>query len=223
VTTIRPKLGEFITAAGLLAAVLLVWAQLWVVTIADRNARFGLAWVYIAVALTLLALCWATFRPFFTSPSNGSDEGCTSLLALGLFAAALEMAILQVFQSIVTIGLPLFGLPHEPAELCPQQAISVLLCIILMVLTATMAVFGLGKGWRHGIGWGLCAANTAIVYVLYLQVAPIMFAAVMLGAERRLTDASIWLAPLVVIAPLEIALLSRTNWFHKLPLRNQSQ
>src|SRR3989337_296264 len=56
----------FITAAGFLAAILLVWAQLWIRTYDKRfreslNVKLGLFWTIYAILLALLAFSYALF------------------------------------------------------------------------------------------------------------------------------------------------------------------
>lgn len=91
----------------------LVWAQLWgrdVLTIPfsdptsgnysicffTPSTYFGLAWTCAAILLALVALSYAAWR------SLKREEAQVNYISLGLFVASLEMAILNVFQSLVT-------------------------------------------------------------------------------------------------------------------------
>jgi len=106
-----PKI--FIPACALLTAVHLVWAQLWgrdVLTIPfsdptsgnysicffTPSTYFGLAWTCAAILPALVALSYAAWR------SLKREEAQVNYISLGLFVASLEMAILNVFQSLVT-------------------------------------------------------------------------------------------------------------------------
>jgi len=106
-----PKI--FIPACALLTAVHLVWAQLWgrdVLTIPfsdptsgnysicffTPSTYFGLAWTCAAILLALVALSYAAWR------SLKQEETQVNYISLGLFAASLEMAILNISQSLVT-------------------------------------------------------------------------------------------------------------------------
>ena len=107
----NPK--RFITACALLTGVHLVWAQLWgrdVLTIPfsdptngnysicffTPSTYFGLAWTCAAILLALVALSYAAWKAL------NEPQTQVNCFSLGLFAASLEMAILNVFQSLVT-------------------------------------------------------------------------------------------------------------------------
>ncbi len=100
------KLSIFITADALLAAILLVWAQLWVapkMELSYLSAGLGLAWTYSAVLLALVALAWAGWR----SLEKPSDK--TPALSIGFFSTSIVMAIVDVFQSVASILRKLWG------------------------------------------------------------------------------------------------------------------
>ncbi len=60
------------------------------------STYFGLAWTCAAILLALGALSLAAWRPV------NEEDPQVNYISLGLFAASLEMAILNVFQSLVT-------------------------------------------------------------------------------------------------------------------------
>jgi hypothetical protein len=97
----------FITAAGFLAAILLVWAQLWIRTYDEKfreslNVKLGLFWTIFAILLALLAFSYALFFQFLT----GRGENVSGV-ALGLFAGSLIMALLGVGQSFTSVFIKL--------------------------------------------------------------------------------------------------------------------
>ena len=120
------NIGTFITADALLAAVLLVWGQLWrspAIELFGRqykgpgpdsmppwfddfnlNLGVGLVMTYSAVFLALLALAWVSWR-------SRTGQICdTPRTALGLFAASLTIAIINVTQSVSTVSMKLLPL-----------------------------------------------------------------------------------------------------------------
>ena len=97
----------FITAAGFLAAILLVWAQLWIRTYDEKfreslNVRLGLFWTIFAILLALLAFSYALFYQF----DVGREENVPGV-AIGLFVASLIMALLGVGQSFTSVFIKL--------------------------------------------------------------------------------------------------------------------
>ncbi len=112
----------FITADALLAAILLVWAQLWIHPSIDLfsqeypkqaalpywssvnlSAGFGLVWTHAAVFLALLALAYAGWSSLVRHLEAEADN--VPDLAIGLFGASLVMAIFNVGQSIISVGI----------------------------------------------------------------------------------------------------------------------
>jgi hypothetical protein len=117
------NIRAFITADALLAAILLVWAQLWIQpslqlwgrfynpacgNIGDwfdrfnSSVGFGIAWTYFAVLLALSALAWAGWKTLATPERKTSDT------AIGLFAASLVMGLINVIQSFFMATFKLF-------------------------------------------------------------------------------------------------------------------
>jgi hypothetical protein len=118
------NIRTFITADALLAAVLLVWAQTWARPSLELWSRYyqpgcgnvpsdldsfntsagsGLVFTYAAVALAILALAWAGWR----SLENHKKDTPTAPTALGLFSAALLFGLLNILQSMVSVGAKL--------------------------------------------------------------------------------------------------------------------
>ena len=112
--------GGFLTATALLAAILLVWAQLWINTYRiykDRiksgekesykseKSRKGielitslwLAWVYLAILFAILAFT-TTFIACFINDSSSIPRW-----ALIFLATALSMTVLQIIQSVLSV------------------------------------------------------------------------------------------------------------------------
>ena len=126
------KLNTFITANALLIVVLLVWAQLWIqpsvqlwvreygkgnpagiLNVFNLNVGIGLAWTYLAVLLALIALAWVGWRSLTAQICE------TPSPAIGLFAASLVMAILDVGQSFISVSIKAWRnlQIYEPIEL----------------------------------------------------------------------------------------------------------
>ncbi len=111
-----PKI--FIPACALLTAVHLVWAQLWArdaltipfsdptsgsysISFFTPSTYFGLAWTYAAILLALGALSLAAWR------SLNKEKTRVTYISTGLLVASLEMAILNISQSLFTSSLAL--------------------------------------------------------------------------------------------------------------------
>jgi hypothetical protein len=120
------KISTFVTADALLAAILMVWAQLWIQpsvrlwaawygvekpeevskTLQTFNLNvgaLGLLWTYFAVLLALLALVWVGFS-ILRPPSDKVPAP-----AIGLFSASVLMALVDVFQSICSVACKLLS------------------------------------------------------------------------------------------------------------------
>jgi hypothetical protein len=127
------KISTFITADALLAAVMMVWAQLWMQPSLqlwgkhyqpecgniggwfhsfNNSIGFGLAWAYSAVFLALLALAWSGWKTLSTPESKTPDT------AIGLFAASVVMGLINVAQSVFSVTMKLFGggLIYQPLD-----------------------------------------------------------------------------------------------------------
>ena len=124
------KLSVFVTADALLAAVLLVWAQLWIqpfiqmwaewykiqdltavndfLDVLVPNITIGLFWTYLAVLLALIGLAWIGLS--FINNRNLQE---TPNIAIGFFLASLIMAILEVGQSVVSIFIKIVFIIQE--------------------------------------------------------------------------------------------------------------
>jgi len=97
------KLSTFLTADALLAAVHLVWGQLWLwprQTDIQWTTGFGITWTFGAVLLALIALGYAVWYSLINK-GDKSDE--TNDLSIGLFGASVIMGIINVGQSIASV------------------------------------------------------------------------------------------------------------------------
>ncbi len=157
------KLSVFITADALLAAVLLVWAQLWIqpyaqiwgdwyaawqsdptkseqiMTLFDRlgpNINIGLAWTYLAVLCALMALVWIGCKSF----KYGIEF--TPNFSLGLFFASITLAILEVGQSFVSIVIKTFDVNSKLFQVTTRVpiylAIGLYIIAILIIVCTTL-------------------------------------------------------------------------------------
>jgi len=108
------KFTIFLTASGVLIGVLLVWAQLWASSYAERDdqswmvrlahaqkkerpwtVELGLVWTYVSVLLAMLSFAGGGYS-YFTQGHNVPPA------AMGLFIAAFLMTILNVAQSLIS-------------------------------------------------------------------------------------------------------------------------
>lgn len=97
-------LRTFLIASSLLAAVLLVWAQLW--ERAPEGAEsyavgLGLSWTLLSVLLTLFAMAWAGFASLREREDDNSKR--VPNLSISLFGASIVMTIYNVGQSCLSI------------------------------------------------------------------------------------------------------------------------
>lgn len=130
----------FMTADALLAAVLLVWSQLWLGP-EIPTVKYGLTWIYWAVFLALAALAvvgWETLRA-------GSKS--TPYVAVGLFAAALEMGALNVFQSIFKVSLKLWTETGMPANQPTHWFLVGTLCFVVAMVV--LCILGTRDFYNH--------------------------------------------------------------------------
>jgi hypothetical protein len=162
------KISTFVTADALLAAILLVWAQMWaqpslqfwlreygkcnpdsMLSWFNFNAGLGLCWTYLAVFLALLALIWAGWKTLVT------HDGDTPNFAIGLFAASIVMAALDVGQSFVIVGVKLIqGLPiYEPFELSSCLLWISPLLAALIILLSLLGACALNKKKCRYLPW----------------------------------------------------------------------
>jgi len=105
------RLNGFLTASGLLSAILLVWGQLWFQLRSDRSPdwanSFGLIWTFIAVLLSLLASGVAMHKLLTVRDSRHYE---VPKIAVGLFSAAIMMAIIDILQSLFSnVVYTIFG------------------------------------------------------------------------------------------------------------------
>ena len=101
----RSTIG-FLTASGLLSAVLLVWAQLWINTRVTPNtpswsSSYGLIWTYLAVFISLIASVIVIFNDIKNRSSTLAPKA--PWLAVNLLSIAFCMAIVDVAASIAII------------------------------------------------------------------------------------------------------------------------
>ncbi len=117
------KISTFVTADALLAAVLMVWAQLWiqpsvrlwaawygsanqteevskVLQTFDLNVGVGLIWTYLAVFLALLALVWVSW-----SSLNNRHNDKVPNSAVNLFLFSVSMALGDILQSVISVSI----------------------------------------------------------------------------------------------------------------------
>ncbi len=159
------KIGTFITADALLAAVLMVWAQLWIQPTLELWIKyyqpvcgnigewfdkyndsnlFGLLLTYPAILLALVALAWAVWHSLNKSSNNKSDE--TPKLSLGLFGAAISMAILNVSQFVLSAVYKTFSgtIVYEfyDMEKLPPVFINIFIRLSVAFIICTGICFG---------------------------------------------------------------------------------
>jgi hypothetical protein len=128
----------FITADALLAAVLLVWGQFWSGQ-EIPTSMYGAAWTYCSVFLALAALAvvgWETLR-------TGSRP--TPHVAIGLFAAALEMGALNVFQSMFKVILKLLTgttmVADQPTHCFVGETFGFVVVILVFCILGTRSLY----------------------------------------------------------------------------------
>jgi len=136
-------LTPFLTAAGLIAAILLVWAQLWISAytpgVIPLSAGLGLLWTYIAVIVALTAFAWAGWSWL---KQGGSEKFQVTGWPLALLVAAVIMTAVDVCLSVASVAFKLFAgksLSEQLIELtsCTAQvgsAIGVLLSAFIVIV-----------------------------------------------------------------------------------------
>jgi len=89
--------GTFLTAAGLLAATLFVWAQFWAqIQDGDPNRSIVLVWLYMTVIIDFAAIGLSGY----TTLVKHTHE--VSAISVGLFMAAFELTVLMILQSLAS-------------------------------------------------------------------------------------------------------------------------
>ena len=161
------KVSAFITADALLAAVLLVWAHLWVVYPPTVWQHFGLAWTYFSVFLALAAMAWLLAKTVFRASVESTPD-----LSLGLFMASLEMGALNVLQSIWSnVERVLEASQRAVPSPQPTSAWLLLYAAVFIVLMLACCIWGVrthGKCQR--ILWGLNCGLVTALFVGFLWV-----------------------------------------------------
>ena len=145
------RVGIFITADALLAAIALVWGQLWQAHQLPTQ-YYGLAWSSFTVLLALVALAIAGWQSITTR----KDE--VPAIAVGLFATALEMCILNVLQSVSTTTLQSAG-AIQP-QFVPDAFFKVFSIVFICILIST-CIYGVrnlyepkeDQGWQRYWPW----------------------------------------------------------------------
>ena len=156
------KISTFVTADALLAAVLMVWAQLWiqpsvrlwaawygkeqpeevskVLQTFDWNVGVGLIWTYTAVFLALLALVWVGYSTLRTL----SDK--VPATAVGFFMASVIMALINVSQSIYSVAKKLLSGSSiwEPLSLPSWW--------LYLEMAAVLGIVGFSMWFAHKMG-----------------------------------------------------------------------
>jgi len=194
------KLSIFITADALLAAVLLMWAQLWTTSSAqfwvqwyflndtaqqeyrkllerfDFNTGIGLAWTYIAVLFALLALVWVAYRSITQARLEETPK-----LSIVLFINSLAMTILNVGQSIISIIWKLFDPNFNIWETTTKAS-----CwmpyflggvIIAIFVVSICAVYSADKHIRYETGW----SKKNKIWIIYLAIILVAIAVVVVS------------------------------------------
>ncbi len=147
----------FITADAFLAAIVLVWGQLWA-TSEVPTRHYGLAWTYLTVLLALVALTIAGFQTLRTRDDEARSR--VHYVAVALFIAALEMGILNVLQSLFTTSRLAAGGCGNPLDIEKPFLWYSLVFVIVIIVTCI-----LGSSYLHKIesdrtkscaGWRAC-------------------------------------------------------------------
>lgn len=178
--------AAFVTIAGLLATALLAWAQFWgQADKSDPNRYFSLVWLYVAVALDLLAVALAGYGhlrlPHRPVPA----------LPVGLLAASLEMSLLLVCQSFLSNALtlkllilpsldgpsgsdPLLGPVYSPRPVTEIFVRDAFAYTTMMIGTTIIGAYVMLRRLHDVPRFLPWLANTVVVYGFYVEVVDIM-------------------------------------------------
>lgn len=165
------KLSTFVTADALLAAVLLVWAQIWQSLprpAAEWVLGYGLTWSLMSVLLALTALAIAVLASI---TKEGHDSArIVPDLAIALFATSLIMGIFNVGQSFtMTLAKSVSGMEITESSIIPpaihQLGFSILLPVAFVWILAC-SIYGVVK--RRYLQW------TRLIVILVMGVSVFM-------------------------------------------------
>lgn len=109
--------SDFLTASGVLSAILLVWAQLWpllltivpedtprqLLKVVNGNIEVGLTWTYGALLLALLSFGLSIAIPL-RNETTLDRKTCIYRFAISFFELSLLMGIINVVQSFVSVS-----------------------------------------------------------------------------------------------------------------------
>ncbi|MFO7996189.1 MAG: hypothetical protein R6U93_03445 [Dehalococcoidia bacterium] len=179
------KLSIFVTADALLAAVLLVWAQIWLNLPrppGDWVLGYGLTWSFMSILLALAALAIAVLASI---TREGHDSaGIVPDLAVALFATSLIMGIFNIGQSFtMALAKSISGMPATQSPVVPPVTHQLAFGILLLVAFGWILVCSIrGTTKRRYLWW------TRLVAILVMGIALVMtvysLRALCLGEDR---------------------------------------
>ena len=158
-------LTPFLVATGFLAAILLVWGQLWVSSYpaedVPETVYLGLIWTYLAVVVALAAFAWAGWS--WSREDFGKDFRVPDW-PFGLLVATLIMAGINVGQSIISVAIKLI----REDVLITQPLIKLVTVearVGGIVFVFLIAAFIIGMSW-----WGTKNHRFWMIEVVFLIV-----------------------------------------------------
>jgi hypothetical protein len=165
-------LRTFLTASSLLAAVVLVWAQLWERSSQEESLKYavglGLSWTIMSVLLSLFAMAWAGFTSVRNQGKDGSNA--TPDLSIGLFGASIIMTIYNVGLSCLSIiAKTASGMDISKSMVVPAVGSDTfLLWYGLGLLIIFFMIFGFSIGFSRGNmrGWLLSIISLTLLILI---------------------------------------------------------
>ena len=168
-------LTPFLTATGFLAAILLVWGQLWIsaypVESRPETVYLGLIWTYLAVFVALLAFAWGGWSYL---RMHCKQDFQVRGLPIGLLVAVLLMTGINVGQSIVsTVTKVLGGIPLDQPliQLATSAARVGAIAFIFGVAAFTigMSLCGTRKRWVWVVEVAILGTVLLVLYLLVIK------------------------------------------------------
>lgn len=184
-------LTPFLTAAGFLAAILLVWAQSWINAYEPpwpETVYLGLMWTYSAVIVAVLASALAILSWFRERTSINFKYFTVQGCPIALLVAAFIMTVMDVGQSLVSVIMkPIKNIPSN-APLVDLSPLRITVCGYALTLPLSIV---------FAITLALAVMIVVMSYLALRKSRWLLVELVFIAAIAGIFYYSVWAAPII--------------------------